>query len=1047
MAICSEAGPPGLSINSPLEVKRGGLKKKMKFASKHSSSRVNVASAELQQDPENESGELCSPLSSEKCAPVPAKRARVKTTSKACSTGKTSDVKRLLFDVARPLIVAGEPSVLDAPPSKECEDVDAMHVDEAGPLVAEVSSSPVLEDHKEAELEPMPKKQRLLRMFQNNAKQQPATKLPIDAEPADVAEGILIKGGEDKACEDETLPNKERADVLEESAPKELEAVVVNRQRLFNMFQSNAKKVVLEDHIEITDQVDVAGENLEEGRDSGSTKDVMLLEEENVEEPGEVETNSDTLLATKKATKALPPGVDSLPPGVLWSKASYTLTATRRSDKKSYQASVRKHGLQKALRLVTEFVERDLAVLAAAEKAARPSLWAARHKPQQLKWIKLRCWDELGRWLRSWSHAPPGKRAALVHGPVGVGKSTGAKLAAERSRGPGEKQGSKRVLEYDLKEREGRAFVENMAKGQATYGSLINTVVILEIDGACRSFISKDLRRVLKQSPVPIIVISSDSTLIEDESLAGVCLCIEVPQQPAEQVAENLQRIAESESLNAPRESWAILAEACGGDLRRAVNSMQLFGAPAKAGELLDTVATPHAACSRLLTLVGSEAAPLGMNARFELLSIDEELLTLMIQENYLRACAHGGSSNEHTDADDSLLNLEACAAAADTLAWGDILTTESLNCGGDVDFMSSAILLSAAVPSALVSQCKPCRSEKPEAPCRTMRCMPPSLQEGAHPLHWTAIGELSRQYSLPRLRVCGELLRWRKTAGKARDEAKKAPQQLATRLKRITGSLMFSSSRATERAILAVLPGRLADALDAALASGFFEEALAKIVAEKAHPQPACDQISANSGENSGENRADSRPTIPAHSHGQPDFQDQESTEKHVDVDHHPDIAIRPTSDETLYEDRQASDPPAEELHSMHVDMVDDKQVQELPEDAMETSPELGDSAALDSGFEPDHGIEANDDDRKAPALEEMMQVEADHEEVQAAELEDQADHEEVQAADIDQVMHDRIAKTVPGGSEPRLLDVSVRMDETCHEVLMPSIMRKQWH
>merc|ERR1719217_537912 len=88
-----------------------------------------------------------------------------------------------------------------------------------------------------------------------------------------------------------------------------------------------------------------------------------------------------------------------------------------------------------------------------------------------------------------------------------------------------------------------------------------------------------------------------------------------------------------------------------------------------------------------------------------------------------------------------------------------------------------------------------------------------------------------------------------------------------------------------------------------------------------------------------------------------------------------------------------------------MHVDMVDDKQVQELPEDATETSPELGDSAASDSGFEPDHGIEANDDDRKAPALEEMMQVEADHEEVQAAEPEDQAEHEEVQAADHEEV------------------------------------------
>ena len=493
---------------------------------------------------------------------------------------------------------------------------------------------------------------------------------------------------------------------------------------------------------------------------------------------------------------------------------------------------------------------KDRAALAAAEKAARPSLWAERHRPQHLKWIKLRCWEELGRWLRSWSTAPPPKRSALILGPVGVGKSTGARLTAEKSRGPGEKQGSKRVLEYDIKERDGRSFIENLAKGQATYGSLANTVVLLEIDGVCNNFLDKSLRRVLRQSPVPLVLICSDPSLADDESLAGACLRIEVPRQPVEQVVENLQRIGVSENLAASSESWAVLAEACGGDLRRAVNSMQLFGAPTEAGELLNTVATPQAACGRLLARRG-EAAPLTMQARFELLSIDEELLTLMIQENYLKARVEESAAPVVGDSSDTSSSccLEACAAAADVLAWGDVLSAEGTNCGGDVDFMKSALMMAAVLPTALVAQSKVDLAEDAgaaaacQAPCRKLCCSLPSSLEGAHPLHWAAIGELSREYNLPRLRICGELLRWRRSVGRSRDEPKKAPIALASQLKKWAATLHSLSSRATERAILAHLPARLAAALDAALGSGELMAALATVVESSTEEQQVIDR------------------------------------------------------------------------------------------------------------------------------------------------------------------------------------------------------------
>jgi len=218
-----------------------------------------------------------------------------------------------------------------------------------------------------------------------------------------------------------------------------------------------------------------------------------------------------------------------------------------------------------------------------------------------------------------------------------------------------------------------------------------------------------------------------------------------------------------------------------------------------------------------------------------------------MIQENYLRPCA--GENTLPSDTDDSLSSQECCAAAAEVLAWGDILTSESLTCNGDVDFMNSALMMAATLPSALVAQCElkllNCSETQlvtgRQVPCRTLRCQAPVAFQGAHPLHWAAVGDLTRQHGLPRERVCGELIRLRRLSGqhvllKAKDDPKKAPRELAVRMKKVTSSLERASSKASETAAWeALLPSRMAAALNSALASGELASALASMVADKA--------------------------------------------------------------------------------------------------------------------------------------------------------------------------------------------------------------------
>jgi hypothetical protein len=182
-----------------------------------------------------------------------------------------------------------------------------------------------------------------------------------------------------------------------------------------------------------------------------------------------------------------------------------------------------------------------------------------------------------------------------------------------------------------------------------------------------------------------------------------------------------------------------------------------------------------------------------------------------MVQENYLRACGVEEPSSlevaDDIDEDRSFHNLQNCAAAADTLAWGDILGSAATIGGGDVELTHSALMMAAALPSAFTAQCQASASISAKGTSiPALRCMPPEiLQSGPHAIHWSAVNELTRQFGLPRERICAELLKWKRTVGKTqKEEPRKAPRDIQARLKRYTSAVQLASSSATEAAMRA---------------------------------------------------------------------------------------------------------------------------------------------------------------------------------------------------------------------------------------------------
>lgn len=309
-------------------------------------------------------------------------------------------------------------------------------------------------------------------------------------------------------------------------------------------------------------------------------------------------------------------------------------------------------------------------------------LWSDRHVPRSLEELPARPWRALTEWVRCWGlgrgrSGRVERRAALVVGPSGVGKSLGARLAALHARRRmlrGPQEGG--VLELDAAEDDGRRFVQNILKRQCTVaGGAAPAAVIIDIDSAPPS-VRQSLLRAVGLAPMPILLVASHdhggaSKL--DESLTRTCFVVEVHARPTEEVVRRLRNAVEGEGLvvseAAQQSCLEPIAHACNGDFRRALNHVQLLS---RAGLELSgaaELAAPEASCRWLLSHGASGAPPVA--DRMELAAVEPERVAALVQANYLSAAAAAPTENSEGTATGA--DLEHLALAAASIAQGDI--------------------------------------------------------------------------------------------------------------------------------------------------------------------------------------------------------------------------------------------------------------------------------------------------------------------------------------------------------------------------------------
>lgn len=407
------------------------------------------------------------------------------------------------------------------------------------------------------------------------------------------------------------------------------------------------------------------------------------------------------------------------------------------------------------------------------------ALWSDRHVPRMGQEIPRKVWVRLTEWLRHWGR--PGRcrrgmswaspRAALVVGPPGSGKTFCTRLVARRLRSGWDGR-RRRIHELSAWDEEGRRFVENFVRRQMIVGAEAKSksagvIVILDIDGVGDAF-KKLLSKAVRLASSPLVLVCNEGTIFAEDKIMCHCLNIKSPLPTEPEAARWLAEVAARERLavavqggdgvHAARDTdvgcgegasaWSALAEACGRDLRRAVNAMQLLGS--RAADMADSVAltTPFAVCRLLLAGPAPSTEILTVADRLWLASLDEEVLAPLVQANYLRPC------DVVIDEDDDVLGH--CADAAESLAVGDVFCAAAAARGEDLgcDSTGTSSLLSVVFPCTAVARCQ-------VSPLPHIEAGVPSEQL-ANTVHHAFLARLAEELGSTRSHVWGLFHEWR---------------------------------------------------------------------------------------------------------------------------------------------------------------------------------------------------------------------------------------------------------------------------------------------
>ncbi|XXG69159.1 hypothetical protein AAC387_Pa06g2095 [Persea americana] len=286
------------------------------------------------------------------------------------------------------------------------------------------------------------------------------------------------------------------------------------------------------------------------------------------------------------------------------------------------------------------------------------------------------------------------KKAVLLSGSPGIGKSTSAKLVSQML--------GFQIVEVNASDNRGKADAKivrgiggntsNSIKELVSNESLSSNMdcakhtksvlVMDEVDGMSagdRGGVA-DLIASIKISKIPIICICNDRYSQKLKSLVNYCLLLNFRKPTKQQMAKRLMQVATAEGLKVNEIALEELADRVNGDMRMALNQLQYMSVSQSvinyddirarlASSSKDEDISPFSAVDKLFHFNGGK---LRMDERIDLSMSDPDLVPLIIQENYIN---YRPSTVGRDDSGVKRMNL--IARAAESVGDGDIVNVQ----------------------------------------------------------------------------------------------------------------------------------------------------------------------------------------------------------------------------------------------------------------------------------------------------------------------------------------------------------------------------------
>lgn len=180
-------------------------------------------------------------------------------------------------------------------------------------------------------------------------------------------------------------------------------------------------------------------------------------------------------------------------------------------------------------------------------------------------------------WIDSWLHGRPEKKAALLYGPPGSGKTSLVEAVA-REKGL-------ELVEMNASDYRRSSDIERVAKTTSRVGSLLGIrkkiILLDEVDGISATADAGALDSILdliEKTQHPVVLTANDPWDPKLRDLRESCLMIEFKRLTKTEIKKVLRDICAKEKLTCDEEAIDFIAERAEGDLRSAINDLEAVG-------------------------------------------------------------------------------------------------------------------------------------------------------------------------------------------------------------------------------------------------------------------------------------------------------------------------------------------------------------------------------------------------------------------------------------------------------------------------------------